>query len=159
MPVPWAAGPPGRCSGGLESIAGRSERLFERPRRPKRARTGIFERLCRPKWLQEGSAERFWSLLGRFWVPRRVDFSDFSMTFRSSGPIRAKKRRTTKNVRKSYVFIRFSRIRVCAHDTKIDRKIVSNVLFKRVVRRIALGTLFFRACECQNGPRGLPGAP
>ena len=44
------------------------------PSRPKSARIGIFDRLARPKWLDKGSEERFWSLLGRFWHPWRVDF-------------------------------------------------------------------------------------
>ena len=41
---------------------------FDRPSRPKIARRGIFDRLGRPRWLKKGSEERFWSILGRFWV-------------------------------------------------------------------------------------------
>ena len=78
----------------------RSTSLFDRPSRPKSARRGLFDRLFRPKWLEKGSERRFWTLLGRFWVPQRVDFRDFSVAFRSSGPTRSKQRRHSKNLQK-----------------------------------------------------------
>ena len=74
--------------------------LFDRPSRPKIARRGLFDRLGRPKWLEKRSEERFWSHLGRFGVSQRVDFGDFSVAFRSSGPTCSNKSRHAKNLQK-----------------------------------------------------------
>ena len=84
---------------------------FDRPSRLKIARRAAFDRLSRPKWLEKRSEERFWSILGRFGVLRRVDFSVFPMLLRVSRPTRAKKRRHRKNPVKYKVFIGFSQDR------------------------------------------------
>ena len=55
---------------------------FDRPSRPQSARAGFFDRHFRPKWREKGAEERFWSLLGRFGVPRRVDFGGIFVIFR-----------------------------------------------------------------------------
>ena len=102
--------------------------FFRRPSRSKSARTGFLDQLCRPKLLEKGSEERFWSLLGRFWVPRRADFGDSSVILRSNVPTRSKKRRHAKNVEKPKVFIGFSHVRACAPDARIDRKTIEHLL-------------------------------
>ena len=45
------------------------------------ARTSIFDRLSRPKSLEEGSEERFWSILARFLAFQDFDFGCFFVAF------------------------------------------------------------------------------
>ena len=57
--------------------------FFDRPSRLKMARRADFDRLSRLNWLEKRSEERFWSILGRFGLSQRVDFSIFSLLFRA----------------------------------------------------------------------------
>ena len=80
----------GSASGALERariVSGRPSRRLERA---KIGSGGPSGRLERPNI---ALGQRFWSIL----VVWRVDFGNFSMLFRSSGPSRSKKRRLTKN--------------------------------------------------------------
>ena len=80
------------------------------PSRPKSARTRFFDRLFRPKWLEKGVGERFWSILGRFgvdfgsiWGPLGIDFDALSLDRAESLEGEAKKKRLTKNLTKHCV--------------------------------------------------------
>ena len=85
------------------------------------------------------------------------------MIFRRSFAPAGRFARRSDNLQKKHTktngFYRFFTCSLFRAHFEIRQKKHPNELLERVARRIALGTLFFRACECQNGPRRLPRAP
>ena len=138
--------------------------LFERPSRPKIARMGIFDRLTRPKSLQEGSEEPFWSILGRFWVLRRVDFGDFAMRSRLIGLVRSKKKRRRGDLRKPTKTPYFTSPNacqsfrgLCVHDSKIYDKSFQNLFSSASRGRSLLESTFLELGSVKRVPEGSAG--
>ena len=120
----------------------------------------ILEPTCakfHPKIRLRRVLDRIFIDFGRILVPQRVDFSDFSKVFRSSGLVRSKKLRLTKNLIKPYVFTRFSHVRSCAHPSKIYKK-TPEWAFRASRATDRSRNAIFQAYKRQNDPRGLPGA-
>ena len=144
--------------------------LFERPSRPKSARTCFFDRFFRPKWLAKGSKERFWSILGRFWLARGsilVYFQWFSARACRLARRRFEKEATYEKPVKTTGFSKcFSHIRACAHDAKIDKKSIRTRFSTESRDRSPSKAAFFElrgvkmSLESSTGSLGRPpGAP
>ena len=113
--------PPERAKIDPSRLDSRSERPVRPTKSTQERSNGFFDRLFRPKWLEKGAGEGFWSHLGRFWLPWGVDFAVFSLLLRTSMPTRSKTTRCLKNLVKCRRVASKSRFCVCAHASKVDR--------------------------------------
>ena len=85
-----------------------------------------------------------------------MDFSDFSKVFRSSGLVRSKKLRLTKNLIKPCVFTGFSHVRSCAHPSKIYKKNTRIGFSSESCNRSLSERYFFKLISVKMIPEGSP---
>ena len=84
----WAPRPLGRSSEGLESIAGRSERLFRATKSTQERSNWHFQATWSPEIARRGLWRAILVDLGSILGATGIDFFGLSLLFRSSGPIR-----------------------------------------------------------------------